>query len=238
MERETDMKRKIAMYNSSTRLAETLNSLFEKECMNLVVASTLKELLQLIKNEDIHLILLGIELERIGLRNGIKTINLIRRCTVIPIIVISSHTAEAAKIMSFNVGVDDYITAYDSPLFILDRVKAQIRRYTKLEVKNNVFNNVYRIGELILDDNYHVVMVRGSSVSMTPTEYKILRFLMQNRGKIFSINQIYEKIWQMQACDIENIVQVHICHIREKIERNPKEPQYLKVVRGCGYKVG
>lgn len=170
--------------------------------------------------------------------HGIETIELIRRSTAIPVIVMSSQVAETAKIMSLNVGADDYVTIYDSPLVILARVKAQLRRYTELRTQNDNLGNVYRIGELELDDKHHAVLVGGNNVKMTPIEYKILRLLMQERGKVFSINQIYERIWQMQAIDAENVVAVHIRHVREKIERNPRDPQYLKVVRGLGYKVG
>ena len=232
------MKRNIAVYNNSTGVVEMMKNLFGGEGLDVVSVPTLDDLLQLIKNENVHLILLDIELEGNGLGHGIETIEYIRRCTSIPVIVMSSQTAETAKIMSLNVGADDYVTIYDSPLVILARVKAQLRRYTELRTQNDNHENIYRIGELELDDKSHAVLVGGNNVKMTPIEYKILRLLMQERGKVFSINQIYEKIWQMQAIDAENVVAVHIRHVREKIERNPRDPQYLKVVRGLGYKVG
>lgn len=232
------MKRNIVLYNNSTGVVGVMQTLFVGEGLDVVSVPTLDDLLQLIKHENVHLILLDIELEGNGLGYGIETIEYIRRCTAIPVIVMSSQTAEVAKIMSLNVGADDYVTIYDSPLVILARVKAQLCRYTELRTQNDSFGNVYRIGELELDDKCHAVLVGGNNVRMTPIEYKILRLLMQERGKVFSINQIYEKVWQMQAIDAENIVAVHIRHVREKIERNPREPQYLKVVRGLGYKVG
>ena len=232
------MKRNIAVYNNSTGVAGTMKNLFVREGLDVVSVPTLDELLQLIKHENIHLIFLDIELEGNGLGPGIETIAYIRKSTNIPVIVMSSQTAETAKIMSLNVGADDYVTIYDSPLVILARVKAQLRRYTELRTQNDSYGNIYRIGELELDDKYHAVWVGGNNVKMTPIEYKILRLLMQERGKVFSINQIYERIWQMQAIDAENVVAVHIRHVREKIERNPRDPQYLKVVRGLGYKVG
>ena len=232
------MKRKITVYNNSTGVVEMMKALFVGEGLDVVSVPSLDDLLQLIKHENVHLILLDIELEGNGLGHGIETIELIRRSTAIPVIVMSSQVAETAKIMSLNVGADDYVTIYDSPLVILARVKAQLRRYTELRTQNDNLGNVYRIGELELDDKHHAVFVGGNNVKMTPIEYKILRLLMQERGKVFSINQIYERIWQMQAIDAENVVAVHIRHVREKIERNPRDPQYLKVVRGLGYKVG
>ena len=232
------MDKNIAVYNNSTGIVEVMKSLFIGEDLNMMTVSTLEELLKLIKDESIQLILVDLELEGSGLGYGMEIIQHIRKCTVIPIIVISSQTAETAKIMSLNVGADDYVTIYDSPLVLLARIKAQLRRYTELKTLCEGLGNIYRIGDLELDDKSHTVIVSGKNVKMTPIEYKILRLLIQEQGKVLSINQIYERIWQMQAIDAENVIAVHIRHVREKIESNPKEPKYLKVVRGLGYKVG
>lgn len=232
------MKRKIAVYNNSTGVVELMKALFLGEGLDMVNVPTVEELLQLIERDNIQLIILDIELDGNDLGHEIEIIKRIRRRTVIPMMVISSQTAETAKIMSLNVGVDDYVTLNESPLVILARVKAQLSRYTELTVKDDCNDHIYRIGELELDDKRHIVMEGGNNVNMTPIEYKILRLLIQQSGKVFSKKQIYEKIWKTQALNVDNVVTVHISHIRDKIERNPKKPQYIKVVRGLGYRVG
>ena len=232
------MNKNIAVFNNTTGVAEIMKSLFVGEGFNMIKAVTLNELLSLIRYDNIHLILMDLELEGNGLGDGIEIIQHIRKCTAIPVIVVSAQTAETAKIMSLNVGADDYVTVYDSPLVLLARVKAQLRRYTELKTLCENLGNIYRIGDLVLDDKSHTVTVGGKDVRMTLIEYKILRLLMQEQGKVLSINQIYERIWQMQAIDAENVIAVHIRHVREKIENNPKEPKYITVVRGLGYKAG
>ncbi len=130
------------------------------------------------------------------------------------------------------------MAADDNPLVLLARVKSQLRRYAQLTGSKANADPVYRVGSLEVDDRRHMVSVGGRDVKMTPIEYKILRLLIQGQGKVFSIEQIYESIWQMRAIGADNTIAVHIRHIREKIENNPKKPSYLKVVRGVGYKVG
>lgn len=232
------MKSKIAVYNNSTGVVELMKALFLGEGLDMVNVPTVEDLLQLVERDNIQLIILDIELDGNDFGHEMDIIKRIRRRTVIPMMVISSQTAETAKIMSLNVGVDDYVTLNESPLVILARVKAQLSRYTELIVKDERNDHIYRIGELELDDNRHIVMEGGNNVNVTPIEYKILRLLIQQSGKVFSKNQIYEKIWKTQALNVDNVVTVHISHIREKIERNPKKPQYIKVVRGLGYRVG
>ena len=178
------------------------------------------------------------DIEDAGLRYGVENIQYIRKRTSVPLIVFSSAIIETAMIMSLNIGAYDYVSSSENPLVILARVKAQLRRYTELKTQNCNIVTQYRIGELVLDDKYHTVMVGDKNVKMTPIEYKILHLLISERGKVFSIDQIYERIWQLQAVDAENVIAVHIHHVREKIESNPREPQYIKVVRGLGYKVG
>lgn len=232
------MSKNIAVFHKSIGTSEIMKSLFWGEGLHVLKASTLNELLSLIECENIHLILVVLELEGRGLDYDTEIIRHIRKCTVIPMIVISSQTAESAQIMSLNVGADDYVTVHDNPLVLLARIKAQLRRYTEWKTLCENIEDTYRIGNLELDDKRHTVMVSGKDVKMTPIEYKILRLLIQEQGKVLSINQIYERIWQMKAIDAENIIAVHVRHIREKIESNPKKPEYLKVVRGLGYKVG
>lgn len=232
------MNKNIAVFNNTTGVAEIMKSLFVGEGFNIIKAVTLNELLSLIRYDNIHLILMDLELEGSGWEYGMEIIHHIRKCTAIPVIVVSAQTAETAKIKSLNVGVDDYVTVYDSPLVLLARVKAHLRRYTELKTFCENFGNIYSIGDLVLDDKNKTVMVDDKNVKLTPIEYKILRLLIRDQGRVFSINQIYEEIWKMQPIDAENIIAVHIRHIREKIENNPREPKYVKVVRGLGYKAG
>ena len=232
------MNKNIAVFNNTTGVAEIMKSLFVGEGFNIIKAVTLNELLSLIRYDNIHLILMDLELEGSGWEYGMEIIQHIRKCTAIPVIVVSAQTAETAKIKSLNVGVDDYVTVYDSPLVLLARVKAHLRRYTELKTFCENFGNIYSIGDLVLDDKNKTVMVDDKNVKLTPIEYKILRLLIRDQGRVFSINQIYEEIWKMQPIDAENIIAVHIRHIREKIENDPREPKYVKVVRGLGYKAG
>ena len=232
------MNKNIAVFNNTTGVAEIMKSLFVGEGFNIIKAVTLNELLSLIRYDNIHLILMDLELEGSGWEYGMEIIQHIRKCTAIPVIVVSAQTAETAKIMSLNVGADDYVTVYDSPLVLLARVKAHLRRYTELKIFCENFGNIYSIGDLVLDDKNKTVMVDNKNVKLTPIEYKILCLLIRDQGRVFSINQIYEEIWKMQPIDAENIIAVHIRHIREKIENNPREPKYVKVVRGLGYKAG
>ena len=232
------MNKNIAIFNNTTGVAEIMKSLFVGEGFNIIKAVTLNELLSLIRYDNIHLILMDLELEGSGWEYGMEIIQHIRKCTAIPVIVVSAQTAETAKIKSLNVGADDYVTVYDSPLVLLARVKAHLRRYTELKTFCENFGNIYSIGDLVLDDKNKTVMVDNKNVKLTPIEYKILRLLIRDQGRVFSINQIYEEIWKMQPIDAENIIAVHIRHIREKIENNPREPKYVKVVRGLGYKAG
>ena len=233
-----DMRKNILVYNNTTGIVELIPPLFDQEELNVIAAPTLEALLMLMKSEHIHMILVDIELDASGWGHGMETIHYIRKNVGIPFIVISSQTAETAKIMALNVGADDYVTIYDNPYVLLARVKALLRRYSNFRINDREKENVYRLGDLELNDKLHTVVLGGNEVKMTPIEYKILRLLMQEKGKVFSMKQIYEKIWQMQALDSENVVAVHIRHLRQKIERNPRDPQYLKAVRGLGYKVG
>ena len=155
-----------------------------------------------------------------------------------PIIILSAKSEDADKILGLNVGADDYMTKPFNPLELTARVKSQLRRYTQLgstvEKENQA---VYTVGGLMIDDDQKEITVDGEPVKLTPIEYNILLLLVKNQGKVFSIDQIYENIWNEEAIGADNTVAVHIRHIREKIEINPKEPRYLKVVWGVGYKI-
>lgn len=170
--------------------------------------------------------------------NGIELIADIRKKSSVPILVVSADGGESSKILALNAGADDYVTIDCNPLEILARVKSQVRRYTQMVNMCANIDKIYQVDNLVVDDIRRKVSVDGCEVRLTPIEYKILRLLVQEKGKVLSISQIYESIWHMQAIGADNTIAVHIRHIREKIERNPKEPRYLKVVWGTGYKVG
>ena len=151
--------------------------------------------------------------------------------------VVSGQMSETAKIMMLNAGADDYVTSDCNPMELLARVKCQLRRYMQLAGKKPE-ECIYKIDELEIDDSQKKVTVEGREVRLTPIEYKILRLLAKEKGRVWSIDQIYETIWHMQAIGADNTIAVHIRHIREKIESNPAQPRYLKVVWGTGYKIG
>ena len=232
------MEKNIVVFNNNTGVVERMSPLFAAEGMHMIVASDIKGVLEMLDRENVHLMLVDVELDGNGWGGGIEMIAFIRRQTSIPIIVISAQTAETAKIMALNAGADDYVTAGCNPLELLARVKSQLRRYTQLVNMCANIDLIYRVDGLEIDDRSRTVTVEGREVKLTPIEYKILRLLAQQRGKVLSISQIYESIWHMQAIGADNTIAVHIRHIREKIESNPKEPRYLKVVWGTGYKVG
>lgn len=232
------MEKNIVVFNNNTGVVEIMSPLFAGEGIHMTVASDFEELMKILDNDEVQLMLVDIELAGNGWCSGIELITYLRSKTSIPIIIISSQTSETAKIMALNAGADDYVTVGCNPLVILARVKSQLRRYTQLVNLCANIDRIYKVDGLEIDDRSRTVTVEGREVKLTPIEYKILRLLAQQRGKVLSISQIYESIWHMQAIGADNTIAVHIRHIREKIERNPKEPRYLKVVWGTGYKVG
>lgn len=232
------MEKNIIVFNNHIGIVEVMSSLFAGEGMNMQVTSSLSELHQVLAEKEVHLMLIDVELEAKGMGSGIEMIAQLRRSSSIPMIIVSAQTSETAKIMALNAGADDYVTAGCNPLELLARVKSQLRRYMQLVNMCANIDSIYRIDGLEINDIRRTVYVEGREVKLTPIEYKILRLLVQQRGRVLSISQIYEEIWHMQAIGADNTIAVHIRHIREKIERNPKDPRYLKVVWGTGYKVG
>lgn len=190
--------------------------------------------LEVMEKEDIHLAIVDIMMPRM---DGIQMTMKLREKYDFPVIMLSAKSEEVDKITGLNLGADDYVTKPFNPLELVARVKSQLRRYTQLGAMTEKKENIYETGGLMIDDDRKEVTVDGESVKLTPIEYRILLFLVQNQGRVFSINQIYENIWNEEAIAADNTVAVHIRHIREKIEINPKEPRYLKVVWGLGYKV-
>ena len=232
------MEKNILVYNNQTGIGEKMASLLVSEGFSVLVAADIEQLQERLGSSELHLMLVDVELNDKGWDRGIEMIAGLRRRSSIPLIVVSAQSAETAKIMALEAGADDYVTTDCNPLELLARIKSQIRRYTQLVNMCANIDRIYRVDGLVIDDTQRKVTVEGKSGRLTPIEYKILRLLVQQRGKVLSNRQIYENIWHMQAIGADNTIAVHIRHIREKIEANPKEPRYLKVVWGNGYKVG
>ena len=227
------------MYNilvceDDREIVEAIEIYLSKEGYNVIKAYDGLEAIEILKKEDIQLLLIDIMMPRLdGLRATLK----IREKSGIPIIILSAKSEDSDKVIGLDVGADDYITKPFNPLELIARVKSQLRRYTKLGTMAGQKSNVYTVGGLEVNDDSKEVTVDGESVKLTPYEYKILLLLVKNQGRVFTIKQIYENVWEEEAIAADNTVAVHIRHIREKIEINPKEPRYLKVVWGVGYKI-
>ena len=192
-----------------------------------------EQALEQIKKKNIDLMIIDVMMPKL---DGIRATLQIRKGSSIPIIILSAKTQDADKILGLNVGADDYMTKPFNPLELVARVKSQLRRYTTLS--NSISNEtIYQVGGITVNDDLKKVLVDGEEVKLTPIEYHILLFLIKNKGKVYSIREIYENIWNEEAIGADNTVAVHIRHIREKIEINPREPRYLKVVWGVGYKI-
>ena len=193
------------------------------------------EAVEILKKESVDLLFMDIMMPRM---DGIRATLKIREKHNIPIIILSAKSEDADKILGLNIGADDYITKPFNPLELVARVKSHLRRYMQLgstTIKES--EAIYTVGGLAINDDLKEVTVDGEQVKLTPIEYNILLLLVKHQGKVFSIDQIYENIWNENAVGVDNTVAVHIRHIREKIEINPKEPRYLKVVWGVGYKI-
>ena len=225
----------ILVCDDDREIVKAIEIYLSKEGYNVIKAYNGEEALKLLKNNLVHLIILDIMMP---IKDGLDTLNEIRKTESIPIIMLSAKSEDEDKINGLNLGADDYITKPFNPLELIARVNSGIRRYTKLgNINLSEKKNIYISGELIIDDDLKNVTVEGKEVKLTPTEYNILKFLTKNKGTVYSIEQIYENVWNDEAYAAENIIAVHIRHIREKIEINPKDPKYLKVIWGIGYKI-
>jgi Response regulators consisting of a CheY-like receiver domain and a winged-helix DNA-binding domain len=224
----------ILVCDDDKEIVEAIDIYLSQEGYHIIKAYDGQEALQKLTEHEIHLLVIDVMMPRL---DGIRATLKVREKSSIPIIILSAKSEDADKILGLNVGADDYVTKPFNPLELVARVKSQIRRFTKLGnmVDNN--ENVFQVGGLVIQDDLKEVTVDGEVVKLTPIEYNILLLLVRNQGKVYSINQIYENIWNEEAVGADNTVAVHIRHIREKIEFNPKEPRYLKVVWGIGYKV-
>jgi len=205
------------------------------EKYNVLKAYNGREAIEIIDKEEVHLLLIDVMMPVL---DGIRATMEIRKKSGIPIIILSAKSEDNDKILGLNIGADDYITKPFNPMELLARVKAQLRRYTVFgNAAGDNDKEIYSVGDLVIDDTNKEVTVMGEPVKLTPIEYNILKLLVRHKGRVFSIKDIYESIWKEEALSADNTVAVHISHIREKIEINPKEPRYLKVVWGVGYKV-
>lgn len=228
------------MYNvlvcdDDREIVEAIEIYLSQEGYKVLKAYDGEEALKVLDREKVDLLIIDVMMPKL---DGIRATLKIREKKNMPIIILSAKSEDADKILGLNVGADDYMTKPFNPLELTARVKSQLRRYTQLGSTIDKSNQaVYAVGGLSIDDEQKEVTVDGEPVRLTPIEYNILLLLVKNQGKIFSIDQIYESIWNEDAIGVDNTVAVHIRHIREKIEINPKEPRYLKVVWGVGYKI-
>ena len=192
------------------------------------------EALDIIRKTKISLAIVDIMMPKM---DGMRMVMELRKFSSIPVIFLSAKSEDSDKILGLNIGADDYVTKPFNPLELVARVKSNIRRYTTLGSMEDK-ENIYKTGGLVIDDNSKECFVDGERIRLTPIEYNILEFLVKNKGKVYSINQIYQSIWQdTGSFAADNTIAVHISHIREKIEINPRDPRYLKVVWGVGYKI-
>lgn len=226
---------KILVCDDDKEIVEAIEIYLTQEGYEVLKAYDGEEAIQTLKKEHVDLLIMDVMMPRL---DGIRATLKIREENSLPIIILSAKSEDADKILGLNIGADDYVTKPFNPLELVARAKSQFRRYTQLgSTVQDEKKEVYEVGGLSINDELKEVTVDGESVRLTPIEYNILLLLVKNQGKVFSIDQIYENIWNEEAIGADNTVAVHIRHIREKIEINPKEPRYLKVVWGVGYKI-
>lgn len=223
----------ILVVDDDKEIIEAIRIYLENEGYDVLIALNGREALKKLEENHVHLVIMDVMMPQL---DGIETTKKLREIYDLPVIILSAKSEDYDKILGLNIGADDYMTKPFNPLELIARVKSQLRRYTRF---NNVVESehIFETGGLVLNDDEKTVLVDGEQVHLTPVQYKILRLLMTHMGKVFSIEEIYEKVWDEPAFQPENTVAVHIRKIREQIEINPKEPKYLKVVWGIGYKV-
>ena len=226
----------ILVCDDDKQIVEAIDIYLTGEGYHVIKAYDGFEALKILENTPVDLMIVDVMMP--GL-DGIRTTLKVRETSSIPIIILSAKSEDNAKTLGLNIGADDYITKPFNPLELVARVKSHIRRYTQLGNMNQqqAGEQIYKCGGLTINDDNKEVQVDGETIKLTPIEYNILLLLVKNAGKVFSIDEIYEQIWNEEAIGADNTVAVHIRHIREKIEINPREPRYLKVVWGVGYKI-
>lgn len=225
----------ILVVDDDKEIVGAIEIYLKKEGYNILKAYNGNQALEIISKNEIHLMILDIMMPE---KDGLETLEEVRKEKTIPVVLLSAKSEDYDKIEGLNLGADDYITKPFNPLELIARVNSNLRRYVKLgSIKQPENEKIYQTGELVVNDETKKVTVDGKEVKLTATEFNILKFLLQNKGKVYSIPEIYENVWKEEGFGAENIIAVHIRHIREKIEINPKEPRYLKVIWGVGYKI-
>lgn len=228
-------KSKILVVDDEKEIRDLIEIYLKNEGFQVLKASNGKEALEMLKEEEVHLIILDIMMPKM---DGIEACMKIREEKSMPIIMLSAKAEDMDKIFGLTTGADDYMTKPFNPLELIARVKSQIRRYTKLNnsTTNNIDNEI-EIDDLIINVSTHQVNVNGKDVKLTPREFDILELLARNRGMVFNMEKIYERVWKEDFFDSTNTVMVHVRKIREKIEEDPRKPRYIKTVWGVGYKI-
>ena len=230
-------KPRVLVVDDEREIREAIRIYLRGEDIETIMATNGQEAVDLMKQQDIHLILMDVMMPGI---DGIVATSLIREFSNVPIIMLTAKSEDTDKIMGLSIGADEYITKPFNPMELVARVKSQLRRYLQLgsqTVTSSTNQDILEVNGLRINTATKQVFVDGKEVRLTPTEFKILSLLMRNKGRVFSISDIYENVWDEPGYNAENTVAVHIRKIREKIEINPRDPRYLKVVWGIGYKI-
>ncbi len=216
-------------------IVSALKIYLTSEGYNTFEASTGKQALEVLAAREIHLLLLDVMMPEM---DGITTLARLRECYNLPVILLTAKSEDTDKVLGLNVGADDYVTKPFNPLEVLARVRSQLRRYTRLGASPAAGReDVYTVGGITLNDKSKAVTLDGEPVALTPTEYDILRLMMQHAGAVLSPAEIYRAVWKDAPYGAESTIAVHIRHLREKLEIDPAEPRYLKVVWGKGYRL-
>ncbi len=223
----------VLVVDDEKEIRDAIEIYLKNEGVKVLKAQDGVEALEMLHENEVHLILLDVMMPRL---DGISATHRIREEKNIPIIILSAKSEDTDKILGLQVGADDYVTKPFNPMELVARVKSQLRRYVTLGTFEGI-KKVIDLNGLTIDKELKEVTVQGDPVKLTPIEYKIVELLMTNAGRVFSINDLYERVWKEPGYNAENTVAVHIRKIREKIEIDPKNPRYLKVVWGIGYKM-
>lgn len=228
------MMYRVIVCDDDREIRQAIKIYLGQENYEVLEAENGREAIELVREKEIHLVLMDIMMP---IMDGIQAAVDIRKESHVPIIFLSAKSEDTDRILGLTIGADDYVTKPFNPIELLARVKAHIRRYTTFQSPTQASDSIFVTGDLVLDDEKKEVQRSGEIIQLTAVEYNILRLLMGRLNQVFSANQIYELVWNEPAYDVGRIISVHVRHIREKIEFNSKEPRYLKVVYGLGYKV-
>lgn len=231
------MEQTVLIVDDDYDICNALKIYLSQQPYRLLEAHNGKEALDVISKEHVDLVLMDIMMP---VMDGIQATVKLRETSNIPVILLTAKSEDADKVLGLNIGADDYVTKPFNPIEVMARINSQLRRYTRLggkEESNEEEDGILTIGNIDLDDSKKCVYRDGNEVKLTPVEYGILKLLMENPGRVFSSKEIYGKVWEDEPYGSDGVVAVHICHLREKIEINPAEPRYLKVVWGQGYKI-